>query len=132
MSQPALSTASKSSVASSPGSAAFEIQVGNLHLTPVLSDEWSRPLETVSVFAAAIDPKQTSGVIKLLGRDYPMETFNLLHLKRVRLKLFLHFLKLSMKANSSNIFSRMKSRLPRIYYLFRSTNLWLPSNFPNG
>ncbi|KAI9209366.1 cytidine deaminase-like protein [Polychytrium aggregatum] len=51
-------------------------------LIPVLSDDYSRTLETIDVFVVDVEPKSTSTIIKLIGKEYPLTA--LPHIKRIK------------------------------------------------
>ncbi|CAG8501518.1 8171_t:CDS:2 [Ambispora leptoticha] len=58
--------------------------MSNLPFRQILSDEETRDLETVDVYVADIEPKETENVLKFIKKNLPSLFLNLNHVKRVR------------------------------------------------
>ncbi|CAG8543636.1 10423_t:CDS:2 [Ambispora gerdemannii] len=58
--------------------------MSNLPFRPILTDEETRDLETVEVYAADIEPKEAERVLKFIKKNLPSSFTSLNHVKRVR------------------------------------------------
>ncbi|ORY80178.1 hypothetical protein LY90DRAFT_698004 [Neocallimastix californiae] len=61
-----------------------EIRIKEIEYEPLLAIEFTRPLETIDICVASIEPKKTNDILKILSSKLSMVEMNIGHLKRIK------------------------------------------------
>jgi len=61
-----------------------EIKIKEIEYEPLLAIEFTRPLETIDICVASIEPKKTNDILKILSSKLSMVDMNIGHLKRIK------------------------------------------------